>query len=86
MLKSLQQFTENPQDGFHQFALELSEEIKTTFSYVLDPDDDDFCPEFLTATYFSPEFLVKEDSQKAAVRRYLEGNNKVIVYRIGVKI
>ena len=79
-MKSLQKFTANKEDGLHAFAVELSEDLNKTFAYVLDPDDDDFCPEFVAASYFSPEFrfLIKDD-QKAAVRRYLEG--KFIVYR-----
>ena len=74
MMKNLQQFIANPEDGVHQFAVELSKEIESTFSYILDPEDEDFCPEFITASYFSPEFkfLIKDD-QKVAVRRYLEG-------------
>ena len=82
MLKTLQQFIDKPEDSIHHFAVELTNEIVSTFSYILDPDsgEDVFCPEFLTASYFSPEFkfLIKDD-QKAAVRRYLEG--KFIVYR-----
>ena len=70
----MEQFTANKEDGLYLFATELVEEIKATFSYILDPDDENFCPEFIAASYFSPEFrfLVKDD-QKAAVRRYLEG-------------
>lgn len=81
MLKSLEQFTANPLDGAYALAVELERELIFTFSYILDPNAHDFCPEFVTATYFSPEFLcLINNEQKAAIRRYLEG--KVIVYRI----
>ena len=74
MLKILERYS-SPDDSCHQLAQVLSKELVTTFSYVLNPDDDEYREEFLVATYLSPEFrfLVKPD-QMAVVKKYLQGN------------
>ena len=77
----LQQYIAKTDDSVHPLAVELSKEIVETFNYVLDPNDEEFCAEFVTATYLTPQFrfLIKADL-KAEVVKYLKG--KFIVYRM----
>ena len=74
MMKILERYS-SPDDSCHQLAQELSKELVTTFSYILDPKDKEFCPEYLVATYLTPEwrFLIKSE-QMPAIRKYLQGN------------
>ena len=81
MLKILERYS-SPDDSCHQLAQVLSEELVSTFSYVLDPDDPESCAEFLVATYLSPEFrflIIPE--QMTVIKKYLQGN-KVIVCKL----
>ena len=73
-MKILERYS-SPDDSCHQLAQELSKELVTTFSYILDPKDKEFCPEYLVATYLTPEwrFLIKSE-QMPAIRKYLQGN------------
>ena len=73
-MKILERYS-SPDDCCHQLAQELSKELVTTFSYILDPKDKEFCPEYLVATYLTPEwrFLIKSE-QMPAIRKYLQGN------------
>ena len=81
MLKILERYS-SPDDSCHQLAQVLSEELVSTFSYVLDPDDPEYSAEFLVATYLSPEFrflIIPE--QMTVIKKYLQGN-KVIVCKL----
>ena len=42
---------ENPRDSAHDFATELNKWIIHYFAFVLDPDSDDFRPEYAVATF-----------------------------------
>ena len=81
MLKILERYS-NPDDACYQLAQELSSELVSTFSYILDPKQPDFCPEYMVATYLTPEFkfLIKSD-QMTVIRKFLQGN-KVIVCKL----
>ena len=74
MFKILDPFTSNPNDSCHALAMELAKELKETFAYVLDPKHPEFCPEFIVATFLTPElkWMIKTD-QKPVIRKYLEG-------------
>ena len=80
MLNVLEEYIANPDDSVHHLAVELSQEIETTFGYILDPEHEEFCPEFVVASYLSPQFkfLIKADL-KTVIVKYLKG--KFIVYR-----
>ena len=73
MLNSLK-YTSNPGDSCCPLAMELTKELETTFGYVLDINHDDFLPEFLTATYLTPEFkFLITPEQKLVIKKFLEG-------------
>ena len=74
MLKILEKYS-SPDDSCYQLAQELSKELETTFSYMLDPKDKNYCPEYLVATYLTPQwrFLIKSE-QMTVIRKYLQGN------------
>ena len=81
MLNSLKKYTSNPGDSCHSFAVELTKELETTFAYVFDTNQEDFCPEFLTTTYLTPEFkFLITPEQKLVIKRFLEG--KIIVCKV----
>ena len=84
MFKILDQFNSNPNDSCHALAMELTKELKETFAYVLDPKHDEFCPEFIAATFLTPElkWMIRAD-QKPVIRKYLEG--KFILCKVGYR-
>ena len=74
MLKILEKYS-SPDDSCHKLAQELSKELVSTFSYVLDPKDPEYRVEFLAATYLSPEFrFLILPEQMTVIRKYLQGN------------
>ena len=78
-MKILDKYMLNKDDSCYKFAVELSKQLDTTFAYIFDNKSTDFCPEFLAATYLTPEyrFLIKPD-QKNVVKKFLEGIIKLL--------
>ena len=86
MLNLLEKFLQDKNDTAYALAHELSRELRLTFAYVLDKTDKDFCPEFLVASFLSPEYkwMVKP-THMPAIRTYLEGN-KFILCKVRFRI
>ena len=42
---------EDPSDSAHDYATELNKQILHYFTFVLDPNSDDFRPEYTVATF-----------------------------------
>ena len=73
MLYNLDKY-QDKKDSTYALARALSKELRLTFAYLLDKTDDNFCPQFLVATFLSPEYkwMIKE-THMSAIMEYLEG-------------
>ena len=58
MLESLKVHVEDENDSAHLFAIELEDQFKSQFGFLLSKEDGDFQPLFWLATYLSPIYRV----------------------------
>ena len=79
-MKICEGFVNSPSDSAYSYAKELKKQILEGFSFVLDNEDEGFCPQYVTASFLSPAHKpFVPSSLMPSIESYIAGKTNGLV-------